>query len=173
MGLHGGAQASFSSAWWLRCVHFTAQRLIIVQCSMANRIYPSALALNLLRFAANHRYLPAIVELGQYLFESGVGKADKRNGLEYLRQAAKAGESNAQFLLGHAFLQGCDVVAQNGQHAAHWLTLAAENGHNLALQLVELIQQNDAKLQDQTSPPDVKSVAPEITQEATKESAPV
>ena len=137
--------------WWLKCIYVAAQKMISWECTSGGRVYPSSLSLRLLKFAANQGFVPAKMQLGQYLFESGIAKADKRNGLEYLRQAAKRGEPNAQFLLGQAFLRGCDVVAQDNQHAAHWLALAADSGHSHARQLLEIIQQNEAKMRRQAS----------------------
>jgi len=137
--------------WWLKCIYIVVKKMIRFECTKGGRMYPSSLSLKLLKFAANQGYVPAKMQLGQYLFESGIAKADKRNGLEYLRQAAKRGEPNAQFLLGQAFLQGCDVVAQDNQHGAHWLALAADSGHSQARQLLEIIQQNEARMRRQTS----------------------
>ena len=137
--------------WWLNCIYVVAQKMISLECTKGGRVYPSSLPLKLLKFAANQGHVQAKMQLGQYLFESGIAKADKRNGLEYLRQAAKRDEPKAQFLLGQAFLQGCDVVAQDNQHAAHWLALAADSGHGQARQLLEIIQQNEARMRQQAS----------------------
>ena len=152
--------------WWLKCIYVVAQKMISLECTKGGRVYPSSLSLRLLKFAANQGYVPAKMQLGQYLFESGIAKADKRNGLEYLRQAAKRGESNAQFLLGQAFLQGCDVVAQDNQHAAHWLTLAADGGHSQARQLLEIIQQNEARMRQQASAAGSNASKPKKTNSA-------
>lgn len=152
--------------WWLKCIYVIAQKLISLECTKGGRVYPSSLPLKLLKFAANQGYVPAKMKLGQYLFESGIAKADKRNGLEYLRQAAKRDEPNAQFLLGRAFLQGCDVVAQDNQLAAHWLALAADSDHSQARQLLEIIQQNDARMRQQASTAGSKASKPKITKSA-------
>ena len=152
--------------WWLKCIYVVAQKMISLECTIGGRVYPSSLSLKLLKFAANQGYVSAKMELGQHLFESGIAKADKRNGLEYLRQAAKRDEPNAQFLLGRAFLQGCDVVAQDNQSAAHWLALAADSGHNHARQLLEIIQQNDARMRRQASAAGSKASNPKITKNA-------
>lgn len=152
--------------WWLKCIYVVAQRMIRLECTKGGRVYPSSLSLKLLKFAANQGYVPAKMQLGQYLFESGIAKADKRNGLEYLRQAAKRGEPKAQFLLGRAFLQGCDVIAQDNQHAAHWLALAADSGHSEARQLLEIIQQNDARMRQQASAGESQASKPKITKSA-------
>ena len=148
-----------NDAWWLRWVHLAAQQLILFQCTKGNRHYPSSFSLKLLKISANHGYIPSKAQLGQYLFELGVAKADKRNGLEYLRQAAKADESNAQFVIGRAFFYGCDVVEQDNQLAAHWLALASDSGLSEAKQLLEIIQQNEAKMRDQASAVDVVDTA--------------
>lgn len=140
-----------NDAWWLRWVHLAAQQMIAFQCTKGNRRFPSSFSLKLLKFAANYGYVPAKAQLGQYLFELGVAKADKRNGLEYLRQAAKADEPNAQFIMGRASFYGCDVVAQDNQLAAHWLALAADSGLSEAGQLLEIIKQNEAKMRLQAS----------------------
>ncbi len=152
MGMVMKNEGSISTDNWLcRSVYFFAQKLIFVRCNKGRRAFPPALALNMLKWIANRGFIPAKVQLGQFLFELGVAKADKRNGLEYLRQAAKVDEPNAQFILGRSFMMGCDVVSQDLKQAAHWLALAADSGHAEAQQFLEIIRQNDARMHAKTS----------------------
>src|SRR5690606_37095543 len=53
--------------------------------------YPSRFSLRMLQYAANQGHVKAMAQLGGLLYQCGVGRADKRSGLEYLRKAAKVG----------------------------------------------------------------------------------
>lgn len=138
--------------WGCRIAFWLAQRLIFLRCTKGQRAFPPLLALNMLKWAANKGFIPAKVQLGQYLFELGVARADKRNGLEYLRQAAKVDEPHAQFLLGRSFMDGCDVVSQDSKQAAHWLALAADSGHADAQEFLKIIRENDVRMAAKSSP---------------------
>lgn len=115
--------------WASRCLYFFARRLIRFQCVRRGRPYPSRLPIRLMHFSAEHGNRQAMSDLGMLLFASGACRADKRNGLEYLRRAAKLGDAEAQFALGDAHIYGSSLIKPNRQLATHWLALAAENGH--------------------------------------------
>lgn len=116
----------------------TAIRLIELQCQRG-RIYPSRLSLKLLQYSADHGHISAMSRLGSLLFDCGVGRADKRSGLEYIRRAAKSGDIEAQFLLGKAYFEG-NIIPCDFKAAARWLALATESGHDRAAVLLEQCQ---------------------------------
>lgn len=115
--------------WASRCLYFFARRLISFQCVRRGRPFPSRLPIRLMHFSAEHGNRQAMSDLGMMLFSSGACRADKRNGLEYLRRAAKLGDAEAQFALGEAHFHGSSLIKPNRQMATHWLALAADNGH--------------------------------------------
>lgn len=115
--------------WASRWLYAFARRLISFQCVRRGRPFPSRLPLRLMHFSAEHGHRQAMTDLGMLLFASGACRADKRNGLEYLRRAAKLGDADAQFALGEAHVQGSALIKPNRQMATYWLALAADNGH--------------------------------------------
>jgi len=90
----------------------------------------------MLQYAADHGHLQAMAQLGGMLYRCGVGRADKRSGLEYLRLAAKGGDIDSQYLVGAAHLDG-QLVRRDDKTAIHWLALAADQGHSDAARLLE------------------------------------
>ena len=86
-----------------------------------------------------------MTRLGGLLFQCGVGRADKRSGLEYIRCAAKRDDTQAQFLLGKAYLSG-QIINQDINTAAHWLALAADKGHKEAALELESCQHQQLAL---------------------------
>lgn len=119
--------SSGSSSVVANIVNVLAQKLMQIQCWHGRR-YPSHFVLRMLQFAAERGHLGAMTCLGELLFLEGACRTDKRSGLEYLRRAAKAGFGSAQYQLGVAYVEGCQVVEKDTQTAAHWLVLASENG---------------------------------------------
>lgn len=117
-------------------VFFRAAWSLISFQSQQGRLYPSRFSLKMLQYSADHGHLQAMAQLGRLLYSCGVGRADKRSGLEYLRRAARGGDVNAQYLLGSAYLDGA-LVRQDDKTAIHWLTLAAERGHVDATSLLQ------------------------------------
>ncbi len=111
-----------------------AHALICFQ-SRQGRRYPSRTTLKILQFSADQGHIEAMSQLGRLLYCCGVGRVDKRSGLEYLRQAARGGDIQAQYWLGSAHLDG-QLVRQDEKTAIHWLTLAAERGHSEATDLL-------------------------------------
>lgn len=108
--------------------------LINYQCQNG-RQYPSRFSLRMLQYSADHGHVRAMAQLGTLLYQCGVGRADKRSGIEYLRLAAKGGDIEAQYQLGAAYLQG-QLVRQDNKSAIHWLALAADRGHDDACELL-------------------------------------
>lgn len=107
-----------------------AHKLIFVQ-TQNGRAFPSRLPIKMLQYSADHGHVSAMSQLGSLLFQCGVGRADKRSGLEYIRCAAKRNDCQAQFLLGKAYYSG-QLINQDTKSAAHWLALAADKGHEEA-----------------------------------------
>lgn len=128
--------------WANRWVYRFAQRLINFQCDRRGHQYPSRFPVKLLQYSADHGNVKAMSELGNMLYSSGACRADKRNGLEYLRRAAKLGDAQAQYLLGEVHYHGSPLVKPNRQMATHWLALAADNGHVLAQQKLNSVKEN-------------------------------
>lgn len=118
---------SGSSSILANIVNAVAQRLMVLQCSQGRR-YPSHFVLRMFQYAAERGHLGAMTCLGELLLLEGACRTDKRSGLEYLRRAAKAGFGRAQYQMGIAYVEGCQVVEKDSQIAAHWLVLASENG---------------------------------------------
>lgn len=129
-----------------RIIFRAAQRLIDMQCQRG-RVYPSRFPLKLLQYSADHGHVSAMSHLGGLLFQCGVGRADKRSGLEYLRRAAKGGECQAQFMLGKAYYDG-KITQQDYKQATHWLALAADRGHEEAKTTLKDCQQCQSSLLD-------------------------
>ena len=117
----------------------TAIRLIELQCQRG-RIYPSRFSLKLLQYSADHGHISAMSRLGGLLFDCGVGRADKRSGLEYIRRAAKSGDIEAQYLLGKAYFEG-NITPRDYKAATRWLALAADRGHQQAASILQQCQQ--------------------------------
>ena len=117
-----GLLARFVFLWARKIIFFQTQR---------GRAYPSRFSLKLLQYSADHGHVCAMSQLGGLLFQCGVGRADKRSGLEYIRCAAKKNDCQAQFLLGKAYHKG-QLINQDTKSALHWLALAADKGHKEA-----------------------------------------
>ncbi len=107
-----------------------ANRIIHMQCQRG-RAYPSRFSLKMLQYSADHGHVSAMSQLGCLLYNCGVGRAVKRSGLEYIRMAAKGGDTEAQYQLGKAYYDG-NLTYQDSKAATHWLALAADHGHELA-----------------------------------------
>ena len=103
------------------------------------RQYPSRFSLKMLQYSADHGHVRAMAQLGSLLYRCGVGRADKRSGIEYLRLAAKKGNIDAQYLLGAAYMDG-QLVRQDDKAAIHWLALAADRGHDDAADLLQTVK---------------------------------
>lgn len=104
-------------------------------------LMPSKVSLKVLRFAAHNGEVGAMSYLGRLLFQFGSCNIDKCHGIEYVREAAKKNDADAQFILGNAYLKGHAQLAQNSQEALHWLALASDNGHTQASQLLATLNQ--------------------------------
>lgn len=118
-----------------RLFYRLAYSLIHFQCQQG-RPYPSRFSLRILQYSADQGHLQAMAQLGGMLYQSGVGRADKRSGLEYLRIAAKRGDIDSQYLLGSAHMDG-QLVRRDDKTALHWLARAAEQGHDDAGRLLQ------------------------------------
>lgn len=118
-----------------------ANRIIDIQCQRG-RIYPSRFSLKMLQYSADHGHLSAMSQLGCLLYRCGVGRAVKRSGLEYIRMAAKGGDSEAQFQLGKAYFDG-SLTHQDNKAATHWLALAADRGHSQAAEVLSECRSED------------------------------
>jgi uncharacterized protein len=106
----------------------------------------------MLQYSADHGHLQAMAQLGGMLYRCGVGRADKRSGLEYLRRAAKRGDIDSQFLLGAAHMDG-QLVRRDDKTAIHWLALAADRGHGDAARLLEECKTRQTEKADSESSP--------------------
>lgn len=129
--------------WANRCLYFFARRLIHFQCSRRGHQFPSRLPVRLLHLSAEQGNLKAMSELGVMLYASGACRADKRNGLEYLRRAAKLGDTEAQYRLAEAHLHGSPLIKPNRQMSMHWFALAADSGHALAREKLATLRENN------------------------------
>lgn len=114
-----------------RLAYRAANALVNLQCRNG-RVYPSRFTLKLLQYSADQGMVCAMSDLGRFLYQCGVGRTVKRSGLEYIRQAARFGDTEAQFLLGKAYHNG-ELASKDDNAAAHWLALAADKGHPEAL----------------------------------------
>lgn len=119
-----------------------ANRIINIQCQRG-RIYPSRFSLKMLQYSADNGHVSAMSQLGCLLYNSGVGRAVKRSGLEYIRMAAKGGDCEAQFQLGKAYFDG-SLTHQDNKAATHWLALAADSGHSQAAEVLHVCQHAEA-----------------------------
>lgn len=135
-------QPQMQVSWVVQLVYRLATRFIDLQCTRAT--YPSRFPLKLLQYAAERGHVLAMSGLGCLLYTSGACRAEKRSGLEYVRQAAKASDPNAQFVLGEAYLEDEVFTQKNKQLAIHWLALAADNGHTQAAQKLRFINEQEA-----------------------------
>lgn len=134
-----------------RLFYRLAFSLINFQCQQG-RAYPSRFSLKMLQYSADHGHLQAMAQLGGMLYRCGVGRADKRSGLEYLRLAAKRGDIDSQYLLGAAHMDG-QLVRRDDKTAIHWLALAADRGHSDAGRLLEQCKtRQDEQAETETTP---------------------
>jgi len=128
----------------IKIIFQVAQRVIVFEQGRSESYFPSNLSLKLLKYVANNGHVSAQSQLGGFLFTMGVGQADKRNGIEYIKQAAKAGECEAQFMLGRTYREDNPLLAKSDRLSAHWLTLAADNGHQAAAKELLELRQSDS-----------------------------
>jgi TPR repeat protein len=70
--------------------------------------------------------------LSKYYVHGGHVPKDNFHALQLLKQAAQAGNDDAQKELGEAYLAG-EITPRNYVEAAKWLQLAAEQGNGLAM----------------------------------------
>lgn len=136
-------QPDSQGTWVAKLVFQLATLFIDVQCTRAQ--YPSRFPLKMLQYAAEHGHVLAMSGLGRLLYKSGACRAERRSGLEYVRQAAKYDDPEAQFTLGNAYLQDDTYTQKNTQLATHWLALASDNGHTQAAQKLRSIAQQEAQ----------------------------
>jgi len=141
----GFSKGTSGQRGWLTDIIFQlAQRVILFERDRNESYFPSTLSLKLLKYAAQYDHIQAQSQLGGFLFTMGVGQADKRNGLEYIKQAAKAGESQAQFMLGQAYREDNPLLPRSDRLSAHWLTLAADKGHQAAAEELRELRQSES-----------------------------
>lgn len=136
-------QPQMQVSWVVEFIYKLATRFIDLQCTRAK--YPSRFPLKLLQYSAERGHVLAMSGLGRLLYVSGACRAEKRSGLEYVRQAAKASDADAQYVLGEAYFEDDVFTQKNKQLAIHWLALAADNGHTQAAQKLRLIAEQDAE----------------------------
>lgn len=129
------SRANHGCSVFARLFYRMAFSLINYQCQNG-RAYPSRFSLKMLQYSADHGHVQAMAQLGGMLYRCGVGRADKRSGLEYLRRAAKGGDIDSQYLLGAAHMDG-QLVRRDDKTAIHWLALAADQGHCDATRLLK------------------------------------
>lgn len=103
--------------------------------------HPWMWSLRLMKYVADRGVVCAMAEFGTLLFCQGACRTEKAAGLEYLRLAAKQGCRDAQYQLGLGYSVGNYWLPADPRQAAHWLHLAAEQGHPLAAgRLTELAE---------------------------------
>lgn len=137
--------------FFARAFYRLAFSLINFQCQKG-RAYPSRLSLRMLQYSADQGHLQAMAQLGGMLYRCGVGRADKRSGLEYLRLAAKRGDIDSQYLLGAAHMDG-HLVRRDDKTALHWLALAADRGHGDAGRLLQECKTRQAEQPESETTP--------------------
>ena len=145
-------------SWFANLVYIFATRFINLQCTRAQ--YPSRFPLKLLQYAAEQGHIKAMSGLGRLLYSSGACRAERRSGLEYVRTAAKSSDSDAQFVLGTAYLEDDVFTQKNKQLAIHWLALAADSGHTQAAQKLRVLAQQESESQSQSSTTPSSNEAP-------------
>jgi hypothetical protein len=59
-----------------------------------------------------------------------------------LIKEAKAGDVQAQYLLGHSYVNGSEGFSKSYKKALKWYTKAAENGHADAYRQIEFLKMN-------------------------------
>lgn len=118
------------ASWFCNVVYRVAAFFIRIRQSRG--FLPSRVSLKMLRFAAHNGQVSAMSSLGRLLFQFGACGVEKRSGIEYVREAAKRDDVDAQYILGNAYLVGDETLQRNSAKALHWLALAADNGHTQA-----------------------------------------
>lgn len=139
-----------SCGLFARLFYRLAYSLINYQCQHG-RAYPSRFSLKMLQYSADHGHLGAMSQLGGLLYRCGVGRADKRSGIEYLRLAAKGGDVDSQYLLGAAHMDG-QLVRRDDKTAIHWLALAADRGHDDAGRLLQECRERQEEVEPHSEP---------------------
>jgi TPR repeat protein len=85
-----------------------------------------------LQLAADKGYANAVAQLG-WLHEYGkLGDKDLKRAMTYYHRSAQAGSSVGQAYLGYVYFHGRPGVARDYQQALYWNTLAAQQGHGAA-----------------------------------------
>lgn len=135
------------SSWIAGLVFKIAQSFIDFKCEGGR--FPSRLPLKFLQYSADLGHVGAMSGLGCLLYRFGACRAEKRSGMEYIRQAAKCGDLEAQYVLGKTYLSDDHFSQKNKQLAIHWLALAADKGHTLASQKLDAITEQEAQLNKQ------------------------
>lgn len=94
--------------------------------------------MKLFRYAADHRSRRALSVYGHLLHFRGDGMQNRIQGALYLQQAADLGDMKAQYQMGKLFEQGYEgFFQQDLLKARHYYSLAARQGHPLALTRLE------------------------------------
>lgn len=94
--------------------------------------------MKLFRYAADHRSRRALSVYGHLLHFRGDGIQNKIQGAIYLQQAADRGDMKSQYQMGKVFEQGFEGYFQVDElKARHYYSLAARQGHPLALTKIE------------------------------------
>ncbi len=94
--------------------------------------------MKLFRYAADHQSRRALSVYGHLLHFRGDGIQNRIQGAIYLQQAADLGDQKAQYQMGRVFEDGFEgYFQQDILKARHYYTLAARQGHPLALTKVE------------------------------------
>ncbi|MCG8313438.1 MAG: hypothetical protein MI976_09490 [Pseudomonadales bacterium] len=135
------------SSWIAGLVYKVAQSFIDFKCEGGR--FPSRLPLKFLQYSADLGHVRAMSGLGCLLYRFGACRAEKRSGMEYIRQAAKCGDPEAQYVLGKTYLTDDHINQKNQQLAIHWLALAADKGHTLASQKLHAVTEQEAQVNKQ------------------------
>jgi len=94
--------------------------------------------MKLFRYAADHRSRRALSVYGHLLHFRGDGVQNRIQGAIYLQQAADMGDMKSQYQMGKVFEQGFEGYFQvDDVKARHYYSLAARQGHPLALTKLE------------------------------------
>jgi TPR repeat protein len=112
-------------------------------------------AVELYEMAAKRGHANAQYNLGQYYRQGihGLTKSSKR-AIEYYILAAEQGYLDAQYNLGNMCVRG-DGIEQSNSKAREWWTKAAAQEHELAIQNLKILDEQEGVKSTTTTPPEV------------------
>jgi len=101
--------------------------------------------MKIFRLAAENGNTQALSLYGHLLHFKGEGQQSRIQGAIYLEQAAKAGDSKAQYQMGRIYEAGFEhYFVPCDERALHYYQLSAKQGHRLAItRLIAVYQQGE------------------------------